>query len=393
MTTAALIVAAGRGTRLASAGRPKVYLDVAGCSVLQRTVAAFAAHPAIDRTLVVIHRDDQAMYGAALGPLAARIEAPAFGGETRQESVRRGLEALARHKPRLVLVHDAARPFVGRHDIEAVVSALEVQAGAVLAEAVTDTIKRAGIDRRITETVPRDGLWRAQTPQGFDFAALLAAHQRAACEGRSDFTDDAALAEWAGLSIGVVQASGVNLKITTPADLALAERLARDAPMAWEPRTGQGFDVHRFVAGGHVWLCGVRVPHTHALEGHSDADVALHALTDALLGTIGDGDIGQHFPPNDPKWRGAPSHLFVTDAVRRVRERGGRISNADVTLLCEAPRISPHRDAMRARIAELLGIGIDRIGVKATTTEQLGFAGRREGMAAIALATVLLPTA
>ena len=229
-------------------------------------------------------------------------------------------------------------------------------------------------------------LWRAQTPQGFRFADILAAHEAAASAGL-DLTDDAAVAEWAGLAVALVPDSAANIKLTTPEDLAMADSRARSLP---DVRTGSGFDVHRLVAGDHVWLCGVRIPHTHGLQGHSDADVGLHALTDALLGAIGDGDIGQHFSDTDPRWKGAASHIFLADAARRVRARGGVVSNVDVTLLCEAPKIAPYRDEMRARIAAILGIDVSRVGVKATTTEGLGFTGRREGIAALAAATVIL---
>ncbi len=255
---------------------------------------------------------------------------------------------------------------------------------------MADTLKRANADGIIAETIARDGLWRAQTPQGFRYASILAAHAKAAAAGRDDFTDDAAIAEWAGLKVALVEGAPDNVKITTAADVEEARRKL-EAPMTLEPRIGTGFDVHRFAEGSSVWLCGVEIPHTHRLEGHSDADVGLHALTDALLGTIGDGDIGQHFPPSDPKWKGAASHLFLADAARRVRERGGRIVNVDVTFLAEAPKIGPHRPAMQARVAEILAITPDRVGIKATTMEELGSIGRREGIVAMASALVLLP--
>ena len=255
---------------------------------------------------------------------------------------------------------------------------------------VADTLKRVDAAGTITGTVDRDRLWRAQTPQGFRFADILAAHRKAGAAGRDDFTDDSALAEWAGLRIAVVEGSEANRKITTSEDLVMADAALSKSSLP-DVRTGTGFDVHRFAAGDHVWLAGVRIPHTHTLEGHSDADVALHALTDALLGAIGDGDIGQHFPPSDMRWKGAASRLFLEDAARRVSASGGRITNVDLTILCEAPRIGPHREAMRTAIAGMLGIDISRVGVKATTTEGLGFTGRREGIAAMASATVVLP--
>jgi 2-C-methyl-D-erythritol 4-phosphate cytidylyltransferase/2-C-methyl-D-erythritol 2,4-cyclodiphosphate synthase len=274
--------------------------------------------------------------------------------------------------------------------IDRVISALESCPGAVPALAVADTLKRAGPDRIITETIPRDGLWRAQTPQGFRYADIVAAHEKAAATGRDDFTDDAAIAEWAGLKVALVEGAPNNVKITTASDVEEAHRKL-EAPMTQEPRIGTGFDVHRFAEGSSVWLCGVEIAHTHRLDGHSDADVGLHALTDALLGTIGDGDIGQHFPPSDPKWKGAASHVFLADAARRVRERGGRIVNVDVTFLAEAPKIGPHRPAMQARVAAILAITPDRVGIKATTMEELGSIGRREGIVAMANALVLLP--
>ncbi len=389
MKTAALIMAAGRGSRVADAGPSKQYLPLGARTVLGRAAQVFIQHPRIDSVQVVIHPDDVALYRAILDVPSPRLAAPVMGGTSRQQSVLRGLEALAGQGLDAVLVHDAARPFTPPGAIDAVLDALATGPAAIAAQPVTDTLKRVDGALRVIATVARDELWRAQTPQGFRFAPLLDAHRRAAAAGRSDFTDDAALAEWAGMAVAIVPVQGVNMKITTADDVAVAQALA--AGPAMESRTGTGFDVHRFMPGDHVWLCGLRIPHTHGLEGHSDADVALHALTDALLGAIGDGDIGQHFPPSDPQWRGAPSHLFAADPVARIAARGGRIVNVDLTLLCEAPRIGPHRDAMRARVAEILGIALGRVGVKATTTEGLGFTGRREGLAAMAVATVLLP--
>lgn len=387
MTVAALVVAAGRGTRVTGAKGPKQYVRVGGETVLSRAVRVFADLPRIDAIQVVVHADDLPLYEQSVAAIAGRLLPPVFGGATRQASVKAGLEALAARGPDHVLIHDAARPFTIAHTVEAVIAALADHPAAIAALPVTDTVKRSDRGGLVVETVPRDALWRAQTPQGFRFDAILELHRRAAEIGAADFTDDAALAEWGGLAVKLVPADGHNTKITTNEDVAMADALLSKS----ETRIGQGFDVHRFTAGDHVWLCGVRVPHDHGLEGHSDADVGLHALTDALLGAIGDGDIGQHFPPSDPQWRGAPSHLFLADAARRVRERGGRITNVDVTLLCEAPRIGPHRAAMQARIGAILEIDASRVGVKATTTERLGFTGRREGMAAMAVATVLLP--
>lgn len=392
MTIAAVILAAGRGSRAAAAaGVPKQYARIAGETVLARTVRAFTEHPDISFVQVVIHPDDADACTDAIGTPRGKILAPVHGGATRQVSGLLGLEALRPYNPRGVLVHDAARPFVSQAILSSVIAALENTAGAVPALAVTDTLKRTRGDGTISGTVERAGLWRAQTPQAFHYPAILKAHRDAATAGIDTFTDDAALAQWAGLAVAIVEGSDRNTKITTPEDLEMADHaLQRGSAPVIDVRTGSGFDVHRFADGDHVWLCGVRIPHTHRLDGHSDADVALHALTDALLGAIGDGDIGQHFPPSDMKWKGAASHIFVADAVRRIRERGGRITNVDLTILCEAPRVGPHRDMMRAAVAEMLDIALTRVNVKATTTERLGFTGRREGIAAMATATVVL---
>jgi 2-C-methyl-D-erythritol 4-phosphate cytidylyltransferase/2-C-methyl-D-erythritol 2,4-cyclodiphosphate synthase len=387
VTAAALIVAAGRGLR-AGAGVPKQYAAMGSRPVLARTVALFTDHPRIDRVLVVIGSGDRPHYDAAVAQGHPKLAAPVTGGDTRQASVLEGLRALAELGPGEVVIHDAVRPFVTPDVVDRVLDALGFTPGAIAAVPLADTLKRAGGQQQVIETVAREGLWRAQTPQGFRFAEILAAHEAAAAAGHLDLTDDAAVAELAGLTVTLVQGSERNRKLTTAEDLAMASSAA--AP-GTDVRTGQGFDVHRFAPGDHVWLCGVKVPHGFALEGHSDADVGLHALTDALLGAIADGDIGLHFPDTDPAWKGAASHLFLAEAARRVRQRGGRIANVDVTLLCEAPRIAPHRDAMRARIAEILALDIARVAVKATTTEGLGFTGRREGIAAMATATVLLP--
>ncbi len=377
-----LIVAGGSGQRF-GAGRPKQYHALAGRAVLRHTVEAFLRHPAIGAVRVVIHPAHRDLYDAAIAGLP--LPAPISGGATRQESVRNGLEALAGSAPDFVLIHDAARPLIDATTIQGVIDALAEWPGAIAAVPVTDTLKRSngGV---VGATVDRGGLWRAQTPQGFRYPAILAAHH--AARGL-DLTDDAAVAEHAGLAVALVAGMEENFKVTTQDDLARAESIL--ARRLDDIRTGSGFDVHRFTAGDAVMLCGVRVPHTHGLEGHSDADVGLHALTDALLGAIGDGDIGSHFPPTDPQWRGADSAAFLRHAVALVRARGGRIAHVDVTVICERPKVGPHRDAMVARVAELLGIGGDRVSVKATTTERLGFTGRGEGIAAQAVATVRLP--
>ena len=380
--TIALIVAAGRGHRLGGS-LPKQYLPLAGQPVLRHTVKRFLAHPAVDAVRVVIHPDDRDLYNQAVGDLG--LGAPIAGGATRQDSVRLGLEALSKDAPDLVLIQDAARPFIAPATIDAVLAALECHAGAIPALPVADTLKRAD-GPRIAATVPRDGLYRAQTPQGFRLAHILAAHRALAGQ---ELTDDASLLEAAGQMVALVPGTEENFKITTAEDMMRAETLLG---AGFETRSASGFDVHRFAEGGdHVMLCGVPVPHERGLEGHSDADVGLHALTDALLGCIAAGDIGQHFPPTDPQWKGASSDRFLAHAAGLVAAKGGRIVHVDVTLICERPKIGPHREAMTARIADILGLAADRVSVKATTTEQLGFTGRREGIAAQAMATVELP--
>lgn len=386
LKTAALIVAAGRGTR-ALAALPKQYASLDGKPVLARTLGVFIEHPGIDLVQVMIATGDEERYAAAVASFSGHKPlSPVIGGATRQVSVRNGLRALEPQAPDRVLIHDAARPFVSHEVIDRVLAALSGTPAAIAAIPVTDTIKQAGTDSRVAATLDRSRLWSAQTPQGFRFADILTAHARAEAANRDDMTDDAAVAEWAGLPVTLVMGSPSNRKLTTAEDIAMADRSAAFP----DARTGQGFDVHRFGPGDHVWLCGVKIPHTHALEGHSDADVALHALTDALLGAIGAGDIGQHFPDTDPRWKGAASHIFLAEALRLVAARGGTIGNVDLTILCEAPKIAPHRDAMRRRTAEILRLDVSRVSVKATTTEGLGFTGRREGIAALATATVVL---
>jgi 2-C-methyl-D-erythritol 4-phosphate cytidylyltransferase/2-C-methyl-D-erythritol 2,4-cyclodiphosphate synthase len=334
----------------------------------------------------VIHREDGALYTEAAQGLA--VLPPAFGGATRQASVRAGLEALAERNPAIVLVHDAARPFASPQLVSRAIAAA-ASGAAIPGIAVTDTIKEVDSDETVVRTLDRVRLRGIQTPQAFAYAALLAAHRQAADAGREDFTDDAALAEWAGMAVGVFEGEAGNIKLTTADDFARAE--ARALAALGDIRTGNGYDVHAFADGDHVWLGGVRIPHDRGVTGHSDADVGLHALVDAILGAIADGDIGAHFPPSDPQWKGASSDRFLKFAVERVGRRGGRVVHLDLTVVCEAPKVGPHRDAMRARIAEIAGISIDRVGVKATTSEQLGFTGRREGIVAMATATVRLP--
>jgi 2-C-methyl-D-erythritol 4-phosphate cytidylyltransferase/2-C-methyl-D-erythritol 2,4-cyclodiphosphate synthase len=369
---------------------PKQYATVGGAPVLWHTLVAFLSHDAISDVQVVIHPGDSSLYQECVPVGAAKLWPPVNGGATRQASVQAGLEALSALKPDLVLIHDAARPFVSATTITDVIHALFANDGAIAAVPLADTLKRAGADGAIAQTVERTGLWRAQTPQGFKFPLILKAHRAAAAEGKQDFTDDAAIAEWAGLPVALVEDSSENMKLTTAADIAAADRKLtpeRTTPaMDW--RTGTGFDVHTFTQGDHVWLGGVKIPHTQKLEGHSDADVVLHALTDAVLGAIGEADIGQHFPPSDPQWKGAASKLFLAHAAKLARQGGWTVSNVDITVLAEAPKVGPHRLAMKAVIAEALGITPDRVGIKATTMEGMGFVGRREGLAAQAIAMV-----
>jgi 2-C-methyl-D-erythritol 4-phosphate cytidylyltransferase/2-C-methyl-D-erythritol 2,4-cyclodiphosphate synthase len=389
--TIALIVAAGRGTR-AGADGPKQYVDLDREPVLRRSLSPFLAHPRVDRTLVVIHSDDREAYGQSVRGLESKLLPPALGGETRQASVRAGLEALTASPPARVLIHDAARPFLDTGTIDRVLAALDGADGAIPALPIHDTVKR-GDGGLICETVDRNGLVRAQTPQGFRFGAILDAHRRAAAAGIAGLTDDAHVAEWAGLSVRLVAGAETNMKLTTATDLLEAEnRLLRNRLVTQgEVVVGTGYDVHRFARGDHVMLCGVRIPHDRGLEGHSDADAPLHALTDAILGALGDGDIGVHFPPSDQKWKGAASDQFVRHALSLAAARGGRIAHADLTIVAERPRIGPHRPAMQARLAGLLGLPPAHVSIKATTSERMGFTGREEGLAAFATATIRLP--
>ncbi len=377
----ALLVAAGRGTRLPG-DVPKQYRVLGGAPILRRAAEAFLRHPAIAGVRVVIHPDDRALYDRAVTGLD--LLAPVAGGATRQESVRNGLESLADRAPDHVMIHDAARPFVSGASIAAAHSALGAAQGAIVAIPVVDSLKRASGGR--LAAVDRKDLWRAQTPQAFRYADILAAHRAAA---GLDLTDDAAVAERAGLSLAIAAGSEDNFKITSEDDIVRGERLVAARPAL--PRTGMGFDVHQFGPGDHVWLCGVKIPFERGLVGHSDADVGLHALTDAVLGALADGDIGAHFSDRDPRWKDARSEVFLKHAAELVRARGGRIVHLDLTLICEQPRIRPHHAAMVARIAEIAGLEANRVSVKATTTEKLGFTGRGEGIAGQAVATVLLP--
>ena len=381
MRVIALLMAAGRGSRF-GAEEPKQFLPLLGRPVLRHAAEALLADGLVEALLPVVESVEAgARVAAILGGLPTL---PAVqGGATRQESVRAGLEALAGDPPEVVLVHDAARPFVPPGTVEALLAALAGAPGAIPAQPVSDTLKE-GRDGRIERTVPRAGLFRAQTPQAFRFAPLLDAHRAA----RDEATDDAALLEAAGLPVALLPGSESNLKVTYPKDLARAEAALLPRYL---PAMGTGFDVHRLVEGRPLILCGVTVPHPLGLDGHSDADVGLHALCDAIYGALAEGDIGRHFPPSEMQWKDADSARFLRHAAGRVAARGGIITHADVTLICERPKIGPHADAMRARLAELMGVPVARVSVKATTTERLGFTGRGEGIAAQAAATLLLP--
>ena len=324
-------------------------------------------------------------HGAAAG---LPVRSPVNGGATRQASVFAGLEALAAEEPEIVLVHDAARPFASAGLVSRAIAAGRAGA-AVPGLPVSDTVKAIDASGRVVETLDRARLRTVQTPQAFGYSALLAAHRKAHAAGRDDFTDDAALAEWAGMVVGVFEGEATNAKLTTAEDFVRAEM--ENLAALGDVRTGVGYDVHAFTAGDHVMLGGVRIPHDRGVAGHSDADVALHALVDAILGALAEGDIGVHFPPSDPQWRGASSDRFLAFAVERVRQRGGLIAHLDVAIVCEAPRIGPYREAIRSRVAAIAGIAADRVGLKATTSEKLGFIGRREGLAAYATATIRLP--
>ncbi|SFR39994.1 2-C-methyl-D-erythritol 2,4-cyclodiphosphate synthase [Yoonia tamlensis] len=374
MTITAIIVAAGRGTR-AGGDTPKQWQMLHGKTIAARAMRPFAGHPAISQMVLVVHPDDDPVLWADT-PAATIVK----GGATRQASVRAGLQAATGE---LVLIHDAARPLISTAVIDRVIAALAHHTGAAPAIAVTDTLWQGASDR-VNGVQDRTGLYRAQTPQGFHRAPLLAAHL--ACD--TDATDDVSVACGAGHHVAIVAGDENNIKITTPGDFARAEQLLGQT---MDIRCGNGYDVHRFGPGDHVWLCGVKVPFDRGLQGHSDADVGMHAVTDAIYGALGRGDIGQHFPPSDPQWKGAESHIFLTHAVTLARDLGYVISNVDCTLVCEFPKIGPHQPAMKAALAHIMGLDADRISVKATTSERLGFTGRGEGIAAIATATLVKP--
>jgi 2-C-methyl-D-erythritol 4-phosphate cytidylyltransferase/2-C-methyl-D-erythritol 2,4-cyclodiphosphate synthase len=384
--TAAIIVAAGRGLR-AGAGGPKQYRLIGGRTVLARAMEPFCSHPEVSLVQPVRNPDDADIFDGAVAGLTYR---PAVnGGATRQASVRAGLEALASEAPDIVLIHDAARAFVSAGVIARAIQAAQATGAAIPVVPVTDTVKLVDAAGHVEATPDRARLRIAQTPQAFRFAAILDAHRRAAREGRDDFTDDAAIAEWAGLTVATFEGDAANMKLTTPEDFAREE--ARLGALLGDIRTGTGYDVHALGDGDHLMLCGVRVPFHRGFIAHSDGDVGLHAIVDAILGALADGDIGSHFPPSDPKWKGAASDQFLKHAVDLVAKRGGRIAHLEVTMICEAPKIGPLRETMRARIAEIAGLPLSRVAVKATTSERLGFTGRQEGIAATSSATIRLP--
>jgi 2-C-methyl-D-erythritol 4-phosphate cytidylyltransferase/2-C-methyl-D-erythritol 2,4-cyclodiphosphate synthase len=384
---AAVVVAGGRGYRVGGEV-PKQYRDIAGEPVIRPALLAFLGHSRVGAVQPVIHPDDQEAFAAATAGLK-NLSAPVPGGVTRQASVRAGLEALQAAAPDLVLIHDAARPFLSGDLISRAIAAAEQYGAAVPAVAITDTVKKIDEQDMVSETLDRGRLRTVQTPQAFSFGLIVDLHRRAAAAGREDFTDDAALAEWGGQRVRVFAGEVTNVKLTTQDDFARAE--ARRMAALSDVRTGNGFDVHAFGDGDHVMLAGIRIPNERGVTGHSDADVALHALVDAILGALAEGDIGVHFPPSDPQWRGASSDRFLAFACERVRARSGVIAHLDVTIVCETPRVGPHRDAMRARIAEIADVPIGRVAIKATTSEKMGFTGRGEGIVAMATATVRLP--
>ena len=382
----AIIVASGRGQRFGHE-LPKQYTPLCGAPLLKHTLTRFARHPDVTGVRVVIHPDDRLFYDQASDGLD--LLEPVFGGETRQDSGRLGLESFADNPPRKVLIHDAARPLVSAEVIDRVIEALDRHDGVLPVLPVADTLKRAD-GEMVIETVDRRRLFRAQTPQGFSFGPILSAHRR--FQGKA-MTDDASVAEAAGLSVAIVDGDEENIKVTVQDDLARVENRLMGTLL---PRTGMGFDVHRLSAadlvdGGGLVLMGLSLPEPFCMVGHSDADVGLHAVTDALLGALASGDIGSHFPPSDPTWKGADSAIFLTHALEEIERAGGKILHIDATIICERPKIGPYREAMRERLSSLLRLPLRRVSVKATTTERLGFTGRGEGIAAQAVATVLLP--
>lgn len=404
-STSVIVVAAGRGTRMGETTLPKQYMDIGGKPLLAHTLLALLAYPDFKHIVCVIHPDDTALYDACIlhipDDLSAKLMPPVMGGATRQESVYRGLQAMQADPPAYVLIHDGARPKVSVALIERIRAALHAKTtcdGVIPVLAITDTLKRIDAEGHINATVPRETIVSVQTPQGFRFDAILNAHHHAYTQNQCNFTDDGAVMEHYHAGNGCITTvlktvigEKDNIKVTTPHDLLNLSPLPHGAHSAIYPRVGMGYDVHAFGSGDHVWLGGVKIAHSHGVIAHSDGDVVLHALTDALLGTIANGDIGTHFPPSDPQWRGASSDQFLAHACNLVRDAGGIIAHMDITVICEKPKIGVHREAMVQRISEIANIPIKSISVKATTSEKLGFTGRGEGLAAHAIVTVYFP--
>ncbi len=389
MTVAAVIVAGGSGLR-AGGEIPKQYQLIGGKPVIWWTLKAFVDHPEISYVQVVVGDGHQTEFARATQGIV--VPPPVIGGATRQDSCRIGVEACAVQSPSKILIHDAARPFISPKLISDVIARLDQQDAVIPGLRIAETLKLAP-EGTISKTVDRSNMWSAQTPQGFNFSKILEAHRKAEREKTAGLTDDASVAEMAGLTVQMILGTSENVKLTTAKDIDEAHQrlLNQNQREAFETRLGQGIDFHVFATGKSLWLCGVEIPHTHKLKGHSDADVALHALTDAILGAIGEGDIGTHFPPSDPQWKNAASKIFVEKALSLLAQRGGKLVNVDLTILAEVPKISPHLSAMKASLSSLLGIGADRIAIKATTTEKMGALGRKEGMAAMAIASVKMP--
>lgn len=381
----AIIVAAGSGTRFGD-DLPKQYHHLNGEPVLRHTLKAFANHPHISDIIVVIAPGFEDLYDNAAQGIA-KLKPPVIGGATRQQSVYNALSSLhSAHPQRLILIHDAARPCIDAHSIDRIIASLQTHKAASLAIPVTDTLRKGDQDH-LSETVSRDNLYAMQTPQGFHFETIMAAHETFKS---NEFTDDTSLVSERGTPVAIVAGSRQNIKITTQEDMMITEKYL--TPRMLIPRTGLGFDVHAFgEEAANIRIGGVDIPHTHKLKGHSDADVLLHAITDALYGVIADGDIGSHFPPSNMAYKDKDSAFFLEDAVNAVRQKHGRIVHVDSVIMCEAPKIGPHRDAIRERVARIIGIAPSKVSVKATTTEELGFTGRREGIAAQAIVTVLFP--
>ena len=389
MTVAAVIVAGGSGLR-AGGEIPKQYQLIGGKPVIWWTLKAFAQHPDIAHVQVVVGDGHQEEFARATQGIG--LPPPVIGGATRQESCRIGVEACAALSPTKILIHDAARPFVSAKLISDVLTRLEHHDAVIPGLRIAETLKLAP-EGTISKTIDRSNMWSAQTPQGFRFAKILEAHRKAEREQTAGLTDDASVAEMAGMTVQMIMGTSENVKLTTAKDIAEADAaLLRQHGTVFETRMGQGIDFHVFTTGKSLFLCGVEISHTHKLKGHSDADVALHALTDAILGAIGEGDIGTHFPPTEARWKNAASRIFVEKALSLLAERGGRLINVDITILAEAPKISPHLGAMKASLSSLLKITADRIAIKATTTEKMGALGRKEGMAAMAIAGVTMPS-